>query len=161
MDDFWYQKPDCSLETGVAISTLEKWQASKKIDSKEGKIGRASVWKHLYLREKEKNDASPSDAEDSGKHQARLILAQCRKTEAEATLKELDIEERKGRLIERMAAIEEINNANARMETKMWGIPERYALELSGISDPQEIKRILQTAIDEGLAELQNNVFIR
>ena len=86
----------------------------------------------------------------------RLYIAKCRLTEAEAGIKELDLEVKKGQLIALSEVLEDIESSNTKVKVKLEAIPSRLALELSGMSDPSEIEEFLSERIQEILEELSS-----
>lgn len=79
-----------------------------------------------------------------------------RKLTAEAELAELKLAEVKGSLVSMAVVREEWANAITKAKTKLLGLPDRLALELSHQSDPAVIKYRLSQVIDEALQELSD-----
>jgi DNA-binding transcriptional MerR regulator len=87
---------------------------------------------------------------------SRKLLAECRKLEAEAGKKEIELEQLKGELLPREEVLGEVVDAFAKIRAKVSAIPSKTALELSGLDSPLEIQRLLEGACDEVLAELNS-----
>jgi phage terminase Nu1 subunit (DNA packaging protein) len=133
--------------------TIEGWANNQKI--KKGPDGYPLLACFAYALEQERERAKRKEKAESGGDELRE--AQIRKTLAEAMIKELELEERKGQLIEINEAIGEVKDAFARIKSKLTAIPSRVALELSGLSNPKAISVLLEGVIDEVLQELSTD----
>jgi phage terminase Nu1 subunit (DNA packaging protein) len=137
---------------GVSGRTIETWADKEFLLRSNNRQGFDLVTGAGYRISDltEKIEKAKNNSED-GK---RLYVAQCRKTEAEASVKELELEEKKGNLIPINEAVNEIKDAFVRVRARMVAIPTRLAPELAGITDPQQVAARLQSVIDEALNEL-------
>lgn len=145
----------CAKRWRVSSRTVRQWAAENLIKSNGDGYDIISGDEHQFLRlEKEISKLSSSGDSTPNNPQSRLTLAQCRKTEAEAGLKELELEERKGLLIPVQEAIDEVKGAFLKVRGKLLSIPSRMALELANVDDPLVIQRLLQDCVDESLENL-------
>lgn len=87
----------------------------------------------------------------------RLYLAQCRRTEAEANIKELEFNTKNGLMMPAKDAIEVIEVSFTTVRDKLLGMPYRMALELSGMTEPTEISARLDEVIRETLEDLSHD----
>lgn len=133
--------------------TIEGWANNQKIQ--KGPEGYPLLACFSYALEQERERAKRKEKQESGGDELRE--AQIRKTLAEAMIKELELEERKGQLIEISEAIGEVKDAFARIKSKLTAIPSRVALELSGLTNPKAISALLEEVIDEVLQELSTD----
>jgi hypothetical protein len=88
---------------------------------------------------------------------ARKLLAECRKLEAEAGRKEIELEQLKGELLPRKEAEEDFIDAFSKVKAKFCSIPQVASNRLAGMEDPRKIESYLESLIDEGLQELSDN----
>jgi hypothetical protein len=87
--------------------------------------------------------------------QKRLTLAQCRKIEAEAKLREFELRRLEGELLPLAEAIADFETALIAAKSKLLALPTRLSLQLSGMGgQPREIAQLLEDVICEALAAL-------
>jgi hypothetical protein len=84
--------------------------------------------------------------------------AKLRKLLLEGDIIEIDRDEKQGKLIAVEEAIAEIEDGFTRVKTKLMALPDRLALEISGLSDPIEIRGILADTVREALQELHFDI---
>ena len=76
------------------------------------------------------------------------------KEKAIARLKNLEADEKEGKLVSAEQVKQTWDNHNANCKAKLLSIPTKLALELSGIEEPEIIQNRLTEVIDEALIEL-------
>lgn len=134
---------------GVHSRSVENWSNNKYILKTDEGYPLIAAFQHALKNERDRSDRAKSkEGADA------LRDAQIRKTNAEAELRELEIEEKKGTLIPLTEALDEFKDGLARCRSKMTALPTRLALELSSVTDPKQISHLLTVAIDEALDEL-------
>lgn len=140
---------------GVHYRTIENWKAQEKIESQGGKYGLLSAVKYRIedlgsqLDEFEKNPKLALNLQKL-KHEVN-------KEEAIARIKNLEVEEKEGQLV-RAEDVEQVwNDLIANCKAKFLALPTKVALQLSGISDPEEIQSILKRLFDQALEELSDD----
>jgi hypothetical protein len=85
--------------------------------------------------------------------------AKLRKLLLEGDIIEIQRDKERGQLINLEEAITERKDTDARIRTKLLSFPSRFSLELSGISDPIEIQKIIDDGVREVLLELHNELY--
>lgn len=137
----------------VVRSTISDWvkkQPSLRVS--QGKFNLAQF--DLYVIKTLKDEIKQFKEKQENVKGNRLFIAQCRKIEAEATLKEIEIDKQKSLLISLEEVESDISNCFGNARTKLMALPSRVALELSGITDPAIIEERLDAVIREALEEL-------
>ena len=156
--ELWESQAETVRLTGIPRRTLKEWIDQKQIaQSKSGYVNVIEVFRKDVDRKKREIDRLKERREGSENPQQRLTLAQCRKIEAEASLKELELEKAKGELIDFREAQGDLETAFLSARAKLLGIPTRLSLQLSGLSDPKAIAALLTSTIDEALESLSTD----
>jgi hypothetical protein len=88
---------------------------------------------------------------------ARKLLAECRKLEAEAGKKEIELEQLKGDLLPRKEAEEDFIDCFSKVKAKFSSLPRVACDRLAGMDDSRVIERYLESLTDEALKELSDN----
>lgn len=141
---------------GVDLRTIQRWAAKELINrdnTDEYDLDSADLYFIEQLQdeiEKLKN----ANADPDGNPQTRLTLAQCRKTEAEAALKELELEKAKALLIEIKEVESTLSHVLTTVKSRIAALPARVASQLSGMTEPRAIAAHLTKVLDEALNEL-------
>jgi phage terminase Nu1 subunit (DNA packaging protein) len=139
---------------GVSQRTIREW-ASKGLIVKTGKDSYELASADLHFINTLRNDLERSKNQiDPDNPQTRLLIAQCRKTEAEAGLKELELEQTRNGLISIKEVEETLAHVLTITKSRLNCLPSRVASELSGMTEPRKISAKLQAVIDEALNEL-------
>lgn len=142
---------------GVDLRTVQRWAKTGLIERLE-RDSYVLASADLYFIDKLRGDISKMSAtsldQDANNLPAKKLQAEIRKLEAEAAIKELDLEERKGGLVAYGEAKNTFGNVLMQAKSKFLSIPARLSLELSGMSDPRLIAALLQSVIDEALNDL-------
>lgn len=84
-----------------------------------------------------------------------LETARARKTAAQARIAELEAAEREGRLMPIEMHGDRLAEVCGRIRERLLALPDRWALQLTDLEDPGEIRDVLVDAVGEALAELQ------
>lgn len=84
--------------------------------------------------------------------------ARLRKILLEGDLIEIEKESKLEELVRRDEAIAELDDAFAKVRSKLLTLPNRLALEISGIKDPNDIKARLEDVVRESLDELNHSL---
>lgn len=157
MQEVWVSGDFLAQRFEVDQRTIQRWAKDGKIRRRnrdEFDIISADSWVISDLKQKLEKEQGTSE---SSRGRDALVIAQTRKFEAEAKLKELEYEQRTSQLIEISEAIGEVKDAFARIKSKLTAIPSRVALELSGLTNPRAISALLEEVIDEVLDELSTD----
>ena len=86
------------------------------------------------------------------------LRAEIRKIEADARCKELDVKQREGDLISLKEASAEIEEIMTKTRTRVASLPSRLALELAGISDPNQCELRIEEVCREILEEIHSDI---
>jgi phage terminase Nu1 subunit (DNA packaging protein) len=142
---------------GVSTRTITTWATSGLIVRKSKDCYDLESADRYYISKLKdeivKLSASPESG-DPNNPQVRLTLAQCRKTEAEASLKELELDLRKGLLIDFKEVEEDLSEALEAIKAQFTALPGICSVKLSGMDNVREIEGYLTKLVDERLAEL-------
>lgn len=84
--------------------------------------------------------------------------ARARREKALASVAEIELEERRGRLLDADRVRAAVFNAAARTRDKLAGIPDRVALLVLGLTDEFEVRRIIGAEINVVLEELSKPI---
>ena len=146
---------------GVDLRTVQRWAKSGLIERLE-RDSYVLASSDLYFINKLRGDIDRFSAtsldENSDNLPARKLRAEIRKLEAEAAIKELDLEERKGTQVSFVDVVKDFGNVIMNVRSKFLSIPARLSLELSGMTDPRLIAALLQSVIDEALNDLSEGL---
>ena len=82
--------------------------------------------------------------------------AEVREQNAITDIKELERDKLQGSLVEADEVVNYYKDLVIRAKAKFLSLPDKLALELSGMSDQGEIQELLQLRIDECLSELSS-----
>ena len=154
VEESWGSVFEVSRVTGVPVRTIENWKAKGTIAVNEfNEVGAIAVLKQDLTRKEEELDRLKikSPAKDLSE---RLTIAQCRKLEAEAAVKELELERAKGQLIEIKDVESTLSHVLTTVRSRIVAIPARVAAQVSGMSEPKAIAALLTNVFDEALNEL-------
>ena len=87
------------------------------------------------------------------------LAAEVDKEKAIARLKNLEADQKEGKLVAAEQVKQAWDNQNANCKAKFLSLPAKLALELSGIEEPEVIQVRLTEVIDEALMELAEGMF--
>lgn len=144
-------KAEIAKVVGCHFRTVENWSnqgAIKKTDAGFPLI-ETLVWQIQAL--KKDLEISRKKASDDPLYEANVRLKN-----AEAEIKELDLLQRKGILVETEKIQQEWQNLIINARAKLLGLPTKLAYELASLEDPVKVEIVLQKAIDKILIELGN-----
>jgi phage terminase Nu1 subunit (DNA packaging protein) len=142
---------------GVDLRTIQRWAIKGHINREgtdEYDLDSADLYYIERLQDEIERYKKTFEGDGDGNPQARLVLAQCRKTEAEAALKELELEKAKALLIEIKEVQDTLSHVLTTVKSRISALPARVALQLSGMDDPRAIAALLTKILDEALNEL-------
>jgi phage terminase Nu1 subunit (DNA packaging protein) len=154
IEESWGSIPEVGRVTGVPSRTIENWKANGIIPVNQfNEVGVFAVFKQDLSRKEEEIDRlkGNSPTKDLGE---RLTLAQCRKIEAEADLKELELEKAKALLIEIKEVESTLSHVLTTVKSRIAALPARVASQVSGMTEPRAIAALLTKVLDEALNEL-------
>ena len=138
---------------GVSYRTIENWSAQGFLTKDEqGKYGLLSALTHR-ISQLEKELENIKDNPHSALMLQKLV-AEVDKEKAIARLKNLEADEKEGKLVAAEQVKQAWDNHNANCKAKLLSIPAKLALELSGVEKPEIIQNRLTEVIDEALLEL-------
>lgn len=150
--DTYLSAAEVAKYVGVHYRTVENWAAQEYLERKDGKYGLISAFKYRIAQ---LND-EVTGLKDNPK--AELQLQKLREEVAErkaiARIKTMEADLMEGKLINAELALHEWQGAIAKTKAKFLALPAKLALELSGLSKPEDIQLILARVIDEALVEL-------
>ena len=160
MSDYFLSGPDLvkAFEPYLSINTLNKWVAGGNVKTKEGLRSLLDTAIALCGKLHRENERLKSEAAPSDELREEIDRARLRKLLLEGDIIEIDRDEKQGKLIAVEEAIAEIEDGFTRVKTKLMALPDRLALEISGLSDPTEIRGILADTVREALQELHFDI---
>ncbi|MEB3161548.1 MAG: terminase small subunit, partial [Synechocystis sp.] len=126
---------------GVDLRTIQRWAVNGHINrdgTDEYDLDSADLFFIERLQD-ELERYRKSDASSGENLQNRYLLAQCRKLEAEAAVKELELERAKGLLIEIKDVESTLSHVLTTVRSRIVAIPARVAAQVSGMSEPKAI----------------------
>lgn len=136
---------------GCHYRSIENWAKKghiKKNDRGYPLIASLQYQLNYYKKKVEKKEVEPKGSE--------LYQAEVRLKTAQADIKELERDEKKGLLVEIDSVTRQWQELIFKCRSKLLSLPNKLALELSATSNPAEIQDRLQQVIDEALNELSN-----
>ena len=136
----------------VHYRTIENWKAQEKIESKDGKYGLKSAIAYR-IGELVRELAEIKDNPLAELKQQKLA-AEVEAQKAIARIKFLEAEQKEEKLVDAEAVSVAWVNYIQSCKAKLRSMPAKLANQLSGISDPEEIREILLFWINEALTEL-------
>lgn len=137
---------------GVHYRTIENWAAQDYLERKDGKYGLLSAFQYkIGVLEKEL-----AGIKDNPKNELALqkLAADVETQKAIARIKNLEADEKAGKLVDADEVLVAWQNLIAGCKAKLLALPVKLALELSGLDNPEEIQGRLTSVIDEALKEL-------
>jgi phage terminase Nu1 subunit (DNA packaging protein) len=137
---------------GVHYRTIENWAAQGKLVRKDGKYGLISAFQYRQQQSDEELNELKSNPNSELKQQK--LAADVDTQKAIARLKNLEADEREGKLVNGESALAAFQNVIANAKAKLINIPSKIALELLGMTDPESIQVRLMEVILEALEEL-------
>ncbi|MEM9272394.1 MAG: hypothetical protein AAGA80_05450 [Cyanobacteria bacterium P01_F01_bin.143] len=141
---------------GVSYHTIENWSAQGFLTKDDqGKYGLISALTHkISLLDQELADIKNNP---NAELKTQKLAAEVHKEKAIARLKNLEADEKEGKLVDAEQVKQTWDNHNANCKAKLLSIPAKLALELSGIEEPEIIQNRLTEVIDEALIELSSS----
>lgn len=100
-----------------------------------------------YLQDRSVGNAGQVKAADYHVEKARKIRA-------EATLAEMEVDKKRGLLVEVASVEREATSVMLEIRTRMLAVPERVAPSLLGETNEREIKKIISEEIEQALTSL-------
>ncbi|WP_147277370.1 hypothetical protein [Rhodovulum sp. 12E13] len=143
---------------GVRRQTLTEWLIALGIDYSEG-VSVPEIFKAKIEHEKEaavrKALAQVGVGEDGeGSGQISKEEAQRRKAVADAIIREIDMDERIGKVVPIEAVVDRVAAQYSSAREKFFAIPTGLSQEVANLDDPQVISALIRDKIDEALEEL-------
>lgn len=142
----------------LSINTLNKWVAGGIVKTKDGMRSLEDTAIALCAKFARENERLKLEKSPSEELKEQIDRARLRKTLLEGDLIEIERDEKSGKLIAVEEAIAEIEEAFTRVRSKLLVMPDRLALELSGIDSPTEIRELLEATVRESLEELHTEI---
>lgn len=163
MNEIYLSAKDVASYIDSTVRTIENWAAASKIkQNTQGKYGLISAFKHrnrMIGLELEKTKVRLTEAESSRDEEYKSVknrkaIAEADKEEALAEIKQLELAQLEGKLIDAESVETEWVDLISTCAAKFSGLPAKLALQLSGMNVPQEIQQLLTDVIYECLSEL-------
>jgi hypothetical protein len=158
-DRVWVSQAEAARVTGIPARTIREWVSNRSIA-----IGEKSMVDliELFWRERERKQKKIQRLKNgtSNEPKVRLALAQCRKIEADAALREYELKDLRERFISLKEAIADLDIARELAQERFSKIPDMVAETIAQLEDPRSIEKVLEDAVYQALADLQND-FIR
>jgi phage terminase Nu1 subunit (DNA packaging protein) len=135
---------------GVSLPTIDRYSEQGMPALQEGRKG--VEWRFdtkaciQWLIELKTNTGSGAGASYES--------ARSREKVAVARMKELELEELEGRMIDIDTVVERVENEYAVVKSRLQAIPGRMAQPLSAVSDASTIEALLKAEVNETLASL-------
>ena len=138
---------------GVSYRTIENWSAQGFLTKDDqGKYGLVSALTHrIALLDKELAEIKDNP---NAELKTQKLAAELDRSKAIARLKNLEADEKEGKLVAAEQVKQAWDNHNANCKAKLLSLPAKLALELSGVEEPELIQVRLTEVIDEALMEL-------
>ncbi len=162
-EEFYLSSAKIGAILGVSSRTVQRYKEEGYIGLTESGFPLIEAIKH-YIRLLKDNIAKKQQKIDSiseSEPATRLNSLKIKKLEAEvrernaiADIKELERDKLQGSLIEVDEVVNHYKDLVIRAKAKFLSLPDKLALELSGMSEQGEIQELLQLRIDECLNEL-------
>jgi phage terminase Nu1 subunit (DNA packaging protein) len=132
---------------GISDRTIRDWQ-KKKIIPSSGDM--SEIVKAILAYQQQIVRTKKSEPTELNEAKVRLTNLQSDKLE-------LELEVRRGNLLESFEVVETWSKYIYACKSRLTGIPAKLAYELSGIEDPMAIKQVLERGVDEVLRELSDH----
>ena len=151
----WESQRAAARMTGVPVRTIENWIESKRIAANGiNYVNVIEVFQVELERKRQEIDRLKDKPDNPENPNHRLLLAKCRTEEAQAGLKELELQKLRGEVIDFEQAESEFNTAVLTTRSRILAVPSRLALPLSPALDPKQVAAIIGDALHEALEEL-------
>ena len=164
-EEFYLSIPKVAAILDVSTRTVARYREEGHITpSEKGYPLIASVKHYISLlkeniAKKQEKIASISDAEldiNVMGLKVQKLQAEVRERNAIADIKELERDRLQGSLVDADEVVNYYQELVIRAKAKFLSLPDKLALELSGMSEQGEIQELLQLRIDECLSELSS-----
>lgn len=132
---------------GISDRTIRDWQ-QKKIIPVSGDM--SEIVRAIFLHQQSQSRSKASEPTELNEAKVRLTNLQSDKLE-------LELEVRRGSLLESVEIAEVWSKYVYACKSRLTGMPVKLAYELSGLNDSTVIKQVLERAVDEVLRELSEN----
>ena len=154
MEEQYLSAAEVAKFVGVHYRTVENWASQELLERRSGKYGLVSALRYRIKQ----LEAEVSGLKDNPKAELQLqkLQAEVQERKAIARMKNMEADLMEGKLINAKEALVEWQNAIANVKAKLIAIPNKTALELSGLTSPEDIQFRLAQVINEALAELSN-----
>jgi phage terminase Nu1 subunit (DNA packaging protein) len=148
---------------GVTPRQVGNWVKEKGLPYKDDPRGRRFNWKSTlewYIVYRAKKDGSrgsqvsAQDPESGGDDAETLDQALCRKTIAEANLKELELATKRGQVVAIADAQRAIEVVSKNVQQKLLSVPAKLTGRLMGVADRNRIHAILEVEMKQQCTEL-------
>lgn len=149
-----------AAEVGKCVNTsfrnIQNWADNGHVTKNNNKYGLISAFKHQNSQLKQQLETHKSKF-DTAELKLRKLQAETDKEIAIARIRKLEADKMEGILVDAEQVGAAWKGYVLRCRAKLLSLPNKLALELSGIDNEAEIEQILQKTIDEALAELTVN----
>ena len=156
MEEIYLSAGEVGKYLDTSFRNVQNWADNGHVVKVDGKFGLISAFKHQtnQLQQQLENHKSKFDVSEL---KLRKLQAETDKEIAIARIRKLEADKMEGLLVDAEQVGTAWKGYVLRCRAKLLSLPNKLALELSGIDNEAEIERILQKTIDEALAELTVN----
>lgn len=145
-------KQELATFLGISFPSIGHWVARGCPYVTKGGLGKkwefntaeVVAWREAQAADKAQGDVSSTDIDE----------ARRRKMAAEAAMTELDLQVRRGELVEIETVAEAVGEDYANVRAKLLSMPSKLAPQLAVSDDPLACLALLETGIHEALEEL-------
>jgi hypothetical protein len=149
----WLPQVEAAKLTETPSRTLRDWIAKEAIAvNADREVDVVEIF--LLKQEKQRQEIEKLGSKPNGNDAQRLLEAQARKTLAEAKLREFELARLEGEFIALSEAIADFESALTAVKQKLLALPTRLSLQLSGMTEPKGISKVLDDVIYEALQAL-------
>ncbi|MDX1372832.1 MAG: hypothetical protein R3321_10200 [Nitrososphaeraceae archaeon] len=162
MREYWKTAGEIARVTNYSVNTIEAYGLSGKIAKSKGKYGLISAVQYKIKQlednlERAKNDRDKfkNQSEESVREaKERKLIAEANKEEAMAKLKQLEVAEKEGTLINAEIAAAGWSEQVIKTKFKILAIPRTLAAQLSNETNSDIIEIRITEALNQALIEL-------
>ena len=164
-EEFYLSSAKIGAILGVSSRTVQRYKEEGYIGLTEAGFPLIEAVKHYIqllkdnIAKKQQKIDSISETEPATRLNSlkiKKLEAEVREQNAIADIKELERDKLQGSLVEADEVVNYYKDLVIRAKAKFLSLPDKLALELSGMSDQGEIQELLQLRIDECLSELSS-----
>lgn len=115
-----------------------------------------ALWASMDPDYKARAQAQKAAKETGDKISTAFNAAKARHQVAKAKQAEIDLDKKRGLLVERELVTQQAYTAGKQFHAKLTAIPRQLAPQLALLTNPAEIEQLLTSAIDAAQAEIRN-----